>query len=115
MRTRIDMPANNEIRKFVVRLPEQLRNDISTAAKQSHRSMNSEIISRLGSSFRYNPLLSETEPSSIQATRTSHTKMNCYNLDTQLFERIKSLSDIKKSALLEILDNEEESNIHHVG
>ena len=34
--------------KFVVRFPKGLRPQIAEAAKQAHRSMNAEIISRMG-------------------------------------------------------------------
>lgn len=37
-----------EDEKFVVRFPKGLRPQIAEAAKQSHRSMNAEIISRMG-------------------------------------------------------------------
>lgn len=38
--------------KFVVRLPEGMRGRIADVARVNHRSMNSEIISRLESSFQ---------------------------------------------------------------
>lgn len=37
--------------KFVVRLPDGMRERIANVAKSSHRSMNAEIISRIGSTF----------------------------------------------------------------
>jgi hypothetical protein len=37
--------------KFVVRLPDGMRERIADEAKARHRSMNSEIIHRLGSTF----------------------------------------------------------------
>lgn len=37
-----------EDEKFVVRFPKGLRPQIAEAAKQAHRSMNAEIISRMG-------------------------------------------------------------------
>jgi len=42
------MPANSRTAdKFVVRLPDGMREQISEVAKESNRSMNSEIITRL--------------------------------------------------------------------
>ncbi len=40
--------AATEDEKFVVRFPKGLRPQIAEAAKQAHRSMNAEIISRMG-------------------------------------------------------------------
>ncbi|AXA67711.1 Arc family DNA-binding protein [Pseudomonas oryzihabitans] len=40
--------AAHEDEKFVVRFPKGLRPQIAEAAKQAHRSMNAEIISRMG-------------------------------------------------------------------
>ena len=37
-----------EDEKFVVRFPKGLRPQIAEAAKQAHRSMNAEIVSRMG-------------------------------------------------------------------
>jgi len=45
--------------KFLIRLPTGMRESISQAAKASRRSMNSEIISRLGDSLT-RPSLSQT-------------------------------------------------------
>ncbi len=47
--------------KFVVRLPEGMRKKIAEVARGYHRSMNSEIISRLESSLRIDPSSGETE------------------------------------------------------
>jgi hypothetical protein len=40
--------STTEDEKFVVRFPKGLRPQIAEAAKQAHRSMNAEIISRMG-------------------------------------------------------------------
>jgi len=114
MSTTLDISASKDIKKFVVRLSLQLRDDISSAAKQSHRSMNSEIINRLSMSFKYHPLSSEAESQGIQEARMRYTKISDSNLDALLIERIESLSNSKKLALLEILDNDTNSQAYSV-
>lgn len=51
--------------KYIVRLPPGMRDQIAAAAKQNNRSMNSEIVARLGKSF--NPI--EGEADVMQAVR----------------------------------------------
>ena len=50
-RTRGHTSASQEVERFVVRLPAGMRSRIADAASQSHRSMNSEIVSRLEESL----------------------------------------------------------------
>lgn len=45
-------PAS-DVEKFVVRLPQGMRGRIAEVANRSHRSMNSEIVSRLEQSLSY--------------------------------------------------------------
>lgn len=42
--------------RFIVRLPDGMRDQIAEAAKAAGRSMNAEIVSRLQSSFNLEPL-----------------------------------------------------------
>ena len=39
--------------KFVVRLPDGMRDKVAEVARQSHRSMNSEIVARLEESLHF--------------------------------------------------------------
>ncbi|MFJ2453984.1 Arc family DNA-binding protein [Pseudomonas protegens] len=54
--------------KFVVRLPDGMRDLITQVARDNHRSMNSEIIERLEQSLRVNPSRSASETSSSTCT-----------------------------------------------
>lgn len=44
-------PTNRESDKFIVRLPDGMRDRIKTAAEANNRSMNAEIVARLDASF----------------------------------------------------------------
>lgn len=44
-------PTNRESDKFMLRLPEGMRERIKAAAEAAHRSMNAEIVARLEESF----------------------------------------------------------------
>lgn len=46
-----DTPAPRPQEKFIVRLPDGMRDEIAQAAEQKHRSMNAEIVRRLAESF----------------------------------------------------------------
>lgn len=46
-----DLPPSRKADQFVVRLPDGMRDRISDAAEVENRSMNSEIVARLQSSF----------------------------------------------------------------
>ncbi|APC22898.1 DNA-binding protein [Pseudomonas protegens] len=54
--------------KFVVRLPDGMRDRITQVARDNHRSMNSEIIERLEQSLRINLSSSAGETSSSTAS-----------------------------------------------
>jgi predicted HicB family RNase H-like nuclease len=51
MKTPEKQPLAKEADKFIVRLPEGMRNRIEEAAKANKRSMNAEIVARLQFSF----------------------------------------------------------------
>lgn len=57
-------PPSRTAEQFMVRFPDGMRDRIAEAAKANNRSMNSEIVARLGASFASAP---ETS-ASIQAT-----------------------------------------------
>ncbi|AZL70071.1 MULTISPECIES: Arc family DNA-binding protein [Pseudomonas] len=56
--------------KFVVRLPDGMREQVAEVARKNHRSMNSEIIDRLEQSL-VNP---QFEPAQADATNTEELK-----------------------------------------
>lgn len=55
------MTDSRTAEKFVVRLPDGMRNRITDAAFASHRSMNAEIVSRLIRSFEADDIAAEQE------------------------------------------------------
>ena len=59
MKTATQQYTSRTADKFVVRLPQGMRDRIADVAKQHHRSMNSEIIARLEHSLLDLPTLPE--------------------------------------------------------
>lgn len=91
--------------KFVVRLPDGMRQKIAHVAKSYHRSMNSEIVSRLEASLRAEPsLLSEEERAELQQGGQSAMEVNPQ--ESAIINRFRQLSPSKRQALLEILNLE---------
>lgn len=79
--------------KFVVRLPDGMRERVGDAARKHHRSMNSEIISRLEASLRDSE---EFKFSNADATQISPQEWS-------LIETFRSLAPHQRTALIEIL------------
>lgn len=79
--------------KFVVRLPDGMRERIAEAGRKNHRSMNSEIISRLEASLRDSD---EFKFSDADASQLSPQEWS-------LIETFRSLAPHQRSALIEIL------------
>ncbi len=50
-----DNPPSRDQSKFIIRFPEGMRERIAEAAKMNNRSMNAEIVARLGDSFILSP------------------------------------------------------------
>lgn len=83
--------------KFVVRLPQGMRQRIADVAKNYHRSMNSEIVSRLESSLRGERAPEEGE---------EELKMITLELSGQehaIIEQVRRLPETKREALIELL------------
>lgn len=79
--------------KFVVRLPPGMRERIADVAKKLHRSMNSEIISRLEASL---PIDSSVELGDSDSTHLS-------TQESRLIEVFRSLAPHQRAALMEII------------
>lgn len=60
--------------KFVLRLPEGMRDRIKAAAQKNNRSMNSEVIARLETSFLFKQGRSATETKAV--VKSMEDKMN---------------------------------------
>ena len=86
------------IEKFVIRLPNGLRDQIRYLSEQNRRSMNSEIIMVLENHIRqqYVDQLSAANPE-------SSFKPGANNTESELSRRLENLPAEKKEALLELL------------
>ena len=91
--------------KFVVRLPDGMRQKIALVAKSYHRSMNSEIVSRLESSLRTEPsLMTDQERAELEQGGLSTLEVNPQ--ESAIITRFRQLTPSKRQALLEILNLE---------
>lgn len=79
--------------KFVVRLPEGMREQIADIAKVHHRSMNSEIIARLETS-----LAEESQAAAIQVDASSLTAG-----EKQLIKAFRNMHGPHQKAILELM------------
>ena len=92
--------------KFVVRLPEGMRDRIADVAKQHHRSMNSEIIARLEHSLLDLPTLPEQNQPSRQALNEQLDGLS--TSEQELLVRYREMSRRQQNALLALLANEQQ-------
>ncbi|SBW84434.1 Conserved hypothetical protein [Pseudomonas veronii 1YdBTEX2] len=79
--------------KFVVRLPEGMRDQISDVSKVHHRSMNSEIIARLEIS-----LAEESQAAAVQVDSASLT-----GSEMRLLKAFRNLHGQHQKAILELM------------
>ena len=92
--------------KFVVRLPEGMRQRIAEVAKNYHRSMNSEIVSRLESSLRTEACIQhEFEEEGTTQSVESGEKINLEltSLEFALIEKVRLLPEQKQQAIFDLL------------
>lgn len=104
MKTALQNYTSRTADKFVVRLPEGMRDRIAEVAKQHHRSMNSEIIARLEHSLVDLPSLPE------QLSRQSLDAQHLDDLnhpERELLIRFREMSRRQQNALLALLANEQ--------
>lgn len=95
MRTK---PYPSEVQdRFIVRMPDGMRDSLKRLAKQSRRSMNAEIIARLGESLDNNY---QTESRGL--VLVAEEGGDDY-LDPVLVSLIRRLSTEKKKALFDLL------------
>lgn len=88
--------------KFVVRLPKGMRQTIAEVARNYHRSMNSEIVSRLESSLKVEFCLNgKGDNADSVASETVNTELNMQEFS--IVEQVRKLSDERKEALLTII------------
>ena len=89
--------------KFVVRLPEGMRERIAEVARNHHRSMNSEIIARLEQSLIQEGAI-DTDPS----MRMDSPELSAH--ERELLQHFRQLSGRQQNALLSLIANDVESS-----
>lgn len=83
--------------KFVVRLPDGMRERVAEVARKNHRSMNSEIIARLDESMSAGEVNTNIDPNSV----TIHER--------RLLESFRKLGAAKRKALMLLCTGDEEA------
>ncbi|KZN20551.1 MULTISPECIES: Arc family DNA-binding protein [Pseudomonas] len=83
--------------KFVVRLPDGMRERVAEVARKNHRSMNSEIIARLDESMSAGEVNTNIDPNSV----TIHER--------RLLESFRKLGAGKRKALMLLCTDDEEA------
>jgi len=84
--------------KFVVRLPDGMRDRIAEVAKAQHRSMNSEIIARLESSLQQDGELTLND-----SVRLDSPEISQY--ERELLMRFRQLAQRQQNALLALIEH----------
>lgn len=79
--------------KFVVRLPDGMREKIADVSRLAHRSMNSEIIARLEESLEADAGTSITDLNKATLSR----------VEQDLLKRFRLLTSVQQKALIEII------------
>lgn len=100
MKTALQHYTSRTADKFVVRLPEGMRDRIAEVAKQHHRSMNSEIIARLEHSLLDLPTLPDF-PSRQTLNEQRVDELN--QPERELLLRFRDMSRRQQNALLALL------------
>lgn len=85
--------------KFVVRLPDGMRDRIAEVAREQHRSMNSEIIARLESSLQQDGVLIQDNSLRIDSPELNHH-------ERELLQRFRLLAQRQQNALLALIAND---------
>lgn len=104
MKTALQHYTSRTADKFVVRLPEGMRDRIAEVAKQHHRSMNSEIIARLEHSMLDLPSLPE-QPSRQTLNELQMEDLN--HPEREMLLRFREMSRRQQNALIALLANEQ--------
>ena len=89
--------------KFVVRLPDGMRERIADVAHNHHRSMNSEIIARLEQS-----MLQEGSLDEDLSMRLDRPELSLH--ERELLQRFRQLSRRQQNALVSLIAHDAEMN-----
>jgi hypothetical protein len=101
--------AKPEVEKFVVRLPNGMRQEIADVARRSRRSMNAEIVTRLERSLLENDHVeiadkelstATTQPLRVAADSSSQTNGE---EEQRLLQAFRNLNIRKREAILQLL------------
>jgi plasmid stability protein len=87
--------------KFVVRLPDGMRERIAEVARNHHRSMNSEIISRLEQSLFHEGMIGENSPLLANSAELAPH-------ESELLQRFRQLSRRQQNALIALIAHDTE-------
>ena len=87
--------------KFVVRLPDGMRERIADVARNHHRSMNSEIISRLERSLFQEDTLNSNPQQQLDSSELSLP-------ERELLQRFRQLSRRQQNALVALIAHDSE-------
>jgi plasmid stability protein len=87
--------------KFVVRLPDGMRERIADVARNHHRSMNSEIISRLEQSLFHEGVIGAGAPLQLDSAELS-------THEHELLQRFRQLSRRQQNALVALIAHDTE-------
>ncbi|TBU77065.1 Arc family DNA-binding protein [Pseudomonas daroniae] len=87
--------------KFVVRLPDGMRERIADVARQHHRSMNSEIIARLEQSMLQEGVLDDE-----LGVRLDSPELSLH--ERELLQRFRQLSRRQQNALVALIAHDAE-------
>ena len=85
--------------KFVVRLPEGMRDRIAEVARHHHRSMNSEIVARLEHSLFPEGVANEPKSSLELSVDGNHLAAH----ELELLQRFRQLSRRQQNALIALI------------
>jgi plasmid stability protein len=101
MNAEVKIPGSRTADKFVVRLPDGMRQKIADVAKNYHRSMNSEIVSRLEQSLHSELLFGTEEAPDDEGQERITTDLN--QIESAIIQRLRQLPAGKQKALLDLL------------
>jgi hypothetical protein len=87
--------------KFVVRLPDGMRERIADVARNHHRSMNSEIISRLEQSLFHEGMIGADSPLLVNSAELAPH-------ESELLLRFRQLSRRQQNALVALIAHDTE-------
>ena len=96
--------ANQDVEKFVVRLPRGMRARIAEVSRLSHRSMNSEIVARLEHSLE-TPLTHEAHAAPALSAVSSSDQQD---QERHLLAGFRRLDPVRRRALVAFLQGQTE-------